>query len=77
MRIVFLLLGLVLACTAPAYADSDTRPLFKLPQEIEFTGPPDQLQSAVIFGDPTKPGALRAAVSPSARPQASTALASG
>jgi quercetin dioxygenase-like cupin family protein len=56
MRIVVLLLGLVLACAAPAYAESDTRPLFKLPKEIEFTGPPDQLQSAVVFGDPTKPG---------------------
>ena len=56
MRIVFLLLALVLACAAPAQAESDTRPLFKLPQEIQFTGPPDQLQSAVVFGDPTKPG---------------------
>jgi quercetin dioxygenase-like cupin family protein len=56
MRFAFLLLGLILAWTTPALADSDTRPLFKLPQEIEFTGPPDQLQNAVIFGDPTKPG---------------------
>lgn len=56
MRIVFLLLGLALACGIPASAESDTRPLFKLPQEIEFTGPSDQLQSAVVFGDPTQPG---------------------
>ena len=28
----------------------------KLPQEIEYSGAPDQLQSAVVFGDPTKPG---------------------
>jgi len=56
MRFVFLLLGLILACATPAFPDSDTRPLFKLPQEIEFTGPPDQLQNAVVFGDPTKPG---------------------
>jgi quercetin dioxygenase-like cupin family protein len=56
MRIVFLLLGLVLAATTPAYPEADTRPLFKLPQDIEFTGPADQLQSAIIFGDPTKPG---------------------
>ena len=56
MRFAFLLFGLVLAWTTPALAESDTRPLFKLPQEIEFTGPPDQLQNAVIFGDPTKPG---------------------
>jgi hypothetical protein len=52
MRFVFLLLGLVLAATTPAYPEADTRPLFKLPQDIEFTGPPDQLQSAIIFGDP-------------------------
>ena len=56
MRFIVLLLGLILACATPALADSDTRPLFKLPQEIEFSGPPDQLQSAVVFGDPTKPG---------------------
>ena len=56
MRFVSLLLGLVLACATPALADSDTRPLWKLPQEIEFTGPSDELQSAVIFGDPPKPG---------------------
>jgi quercetin dioxygenase-like cupin family protein len=56
MRFAFLLLGLVLTWTSPALAESDTRPLFKLPQEIEFSGPPDQLQNAVIFGDPTKPG---------------------
>ena len=28
----------------------------KLPQEIEYTGAADQLQTAVVFGDPTKPG---------------------
>ncbi|MBV9631948.1 MAG: hypothetical protein JO230_27895, partial [Xanthobacteraceae bacterium] len=56
MRFAFLLLGLVLGCAAPASAESDTRPLFKLPQEIEFSGSPDQLQNAVVFGDPTKPG---------------------
>jgi len=43
MRLVFLLLGLVLAATTPAYPEADTRPLFKLPQDIEFTGPSDQL----------------------------------
>jgi quercetin dioxygenase-like cupin family protein len=55
MRFLFLL-GLILACATPAYAEADTRPLFKLENDIEFTGPPDQLQSAVVFGDPTKPG---------------------
>ena len=71
------LLGLVLAATTPAHPEADTRPLFKLPQDIEFTGPPDQLQTAVIFGDPTKPGLYVEAVSPSARPQASATLAPG
>src|SRR6478736_3094869 len=56
MRFIVLLLGLVLAATTPAYPEADTQPLFKLPQDIEFTGPSDQLQTAVIFGDPTKPG---------------------
>jgi uncharacterized RmlC-like cupin family protein len=51
------LLALIGAGVAsPAFAESDARPLIKLPQEIEFTGAPDQLQTAVVFGDPTKSG---------------------
>jgi quercetin dioxygenase-like cupin family protein len=56
MRLVCLLLALVIAPLSPAFADADARPLMKLPQEIEFSGPADQLQTAVVFGDPTKPG---------------------
>lgn len=45
----------------PATGDKNTSNinavlLMKLPQEIEYSGAPDQLQSAVVFGDPTKPG---------------------
>src|SRR5262249_18319304 len=52
-----LLLSLLFAALAsPASADSDARPLTLLPGDIEFTGAGNELQSAIIFGDPTKPG---------------------
>jgi quercetin dioxygenase-like cupin family protein len=47
---------MVVAAARPALAEADDRPLMKLPQEIEYSGAPDQLQSAVVFGDPAKPG---------------------
>jgi hypothetical protein len=53
---ICLLLCLVAGLAQPAFAEADDRPLMKLPQEIEYSGAPDQLQSAVVFGDPTKPG---------------------
>ena len=55
-RMICLLLCLVAGLAQPAFAEADDRPLMKLPQEIEYSGAPDQLQSAVVFGDPTKPG---------------------
>jgi quercetin dioxygenase-like cupin family protein len=55
-RLIYLLLALVVAPLSPAFAEADARPLMKLPQDIEFSGAADQLQSAVVFGDPTKPG---------------------
>jgi quercetin dioxygenase-like cupin family protein len=54
--ILLLLILAVAGLTSPAFAEADARPLMKLPQDIEYTGAADQLQSAVIFGDPTKPG---------------------
>ena len=57
IRTFFLLLGLVLGTlSSPARADSDARPLTLLPGDIEFTGAGNELQTAVIFGDPAKPG---------------------
>src|SRR5262245_21445660 len=55
-RLVCLLFALVVAAPSLAHAEADARPLMKLPQDIEYTGAADQLQSAVGFGDPTKPG---------------------
>ena len=56
-KTISLVLGLMLAGLAsPGLAEPDVRPLFKLPQDITYSGAPDQLQSVVIFGDPTKPG---------------------
>jgi quercetin dioxygenase-like cupin family protein len=56
LRLRLVVLLLVAAWAAPALAEADDRPLMKLPQEIEYSGAPDQLQTAVIFGDPNKPG---------------------
>ena len=56
-RLTGLLVGLIVAAlSSPALAESDARPLTLLPQEIEFTGAGNELQNAIIFGDPTKPG---------------------
>jgi quercetin dioxygenase-like cupin family protein len=55
-RTICLLLGLIVALERPAFAEADDRPLMKLPQEIEYSGAPDQLQNAVVFGDLAKPG---------------------
>jgi quercetin dioxygenase-like cupin family protein len=45
------------AWTATVYAQS-AQPVVKLPTEIEFKAPlsPGGTQSAVLYGDPTKPG---------------------
>jgi quercetin dioxygenase-like cupin family protein len=45
------------ACTATAYGQS-AQPVIKLPNEIEFTSPvsPATIQTAVVYGDPTKAG---------------------
>src|SRR5262245_38463366 len=43
--------------SVPAYAQSTGTGVFKLPQDIEFKGPLAGVpQSAVLYGDPTKPG---------------------
>ena len=55
-RTICLVLGLIVTGLSATLAEPDIRPLTKLPQEIEYTGAPDQLQSTVIYGDPTKPG---------------------
>jgi len=51
----------VALCTAgisvSAYAQSTGTGVLKLPQDIEFKGPlAGAPQSAVLYGDPTKPG---------------------
>lgn len=46
----------VAAFSTPTYAESDARPLIKLPQDVEFKGAPQELKTATLFGDPTKPG---------------------
>jgi quercetin dioxygenase-like cupin family protein len=50
-----------------AVAD-DTR-IVKLPQDISFTGPPEGVQIAVLYGDPAKPGlyVLRLKLAPGAK----------
>jgi len=55
-QMILLLLGLIAGVAQPAFAEADDLPLMKLPQEIEYSGPPDQLQTALVFGDPAKPG---------------------
>ncbi len=50
-------MGLIFAALSSlALAESDARPLTLLPQEIEFAGAGNELQTAIVFGDPTKPG---------------------
>ena len=45
-RAIPLLLALLVAVAVrPAFAEADDRPLMKLPQDIEYSGPPDQLQN--------------------------------
>jgi quercetin dioxygenase-like cupin family protein len=55
-QMILLLLGLIAGVAQPAFAEADDLPLMKLPQEIEYSGPPDQLRTALVFGDPAKPG---------------------
>jgi hypothetical protein len=40
----------------PASAQSIGTSVLKLPQDIEFKGPADKPQTAILYGDPTKPG---------------------
>jgi quercetin dioxygenase-like cupin family protein len=40
----------------PASAHSIGTSVLKLPQDIEFKGPADKPQTAILYGDPTKPG---------------------
>lgn len=45
------------AICASAYAQSTDTSVIKLPQDIEFKGPlTGAPQTAVLYGDPTKPG---------------------
>jgi quercetin dioxygenase-like cupin family protein len=48
----------LLACHATAAYSQHAESVTKLPNEIEFKSPvgPTNLQSAVLFGDPSKPG---------------------
>ena len=57
IRRCFLALAL-LACNAAAGYTQTTESIIKLPNEIEFKSPvtPSNLQSAVLFGDPSKAG---------------------
>ena len=52
-----IVIGAVLATTA-AYSQSADTSVLKLPQDIEFKAAPVQgaPQTAVLYGDPTKPG---------------------
>jgi quercetin dioxygenase-like cupin family protein len=47
-----------LACNATGAYAQNTESVIKLPNEIEFKSPvsPTNLQTAVLFGDPSKPG---------------------
>ena len=48
--------GLVLS----AYAQGEGASVLKLPQDIEFKGPATGApQTAILYGDPTKPGGIR------------------
>jgi len=42
--------------SASAHAQSTATNVLKLPQDIEFNGPTGKPQTAVLYGDPTKPG---------------------
>jgi hypothetical protein len=43
-----------------AYAQSEGAGFLKLPQDIEFKGPATGApQTAILYGDPTKPGIVR------------------
>ena len=39
-----------------AYAQSSDTSVLKFPQDMEFKGPAGKPQTAVLYGDPTKPG---------------------
>lgn len=45
-----------LACSATSQAQDMSTPLTKLPNEIEYKGLAAAPQTAVLFGDPSKPG---------------------
>lgn len=47
---------LALACSATSQAQDMSTPLTKLPNEIEYKGLAAAPQTAVLFGDPSKPG---------------------
>jgi quercetin dioxygenase-like cupin family protein len=56
IALVALLAGLGFALTA-SYAQAPTTGVLKFPQEMEFKGPLGGApQTAILFGDPTKPG---------------------
>jgi hypothetical protein len=56
MKFSFLIaLGIILASTT-TYAQNSGTAVLKFPQDIEFKGPADKPQTAILYGDPTKPG---------------------
>ena len=55
--IAYLLLAVCTAgVSASAQAQTTGTSVLKLPQDIEFKGPPGKPQTAVLYGDPTKAG---------------------
>jgi hypothetical protein len=61
-----------------AYAEGTDTSVLKLPQDIEFKGPlTGAPQTAVLYGDPTKPGVFVTRVKFSAGLEGYAALASG
>jgi quercetin dioxygenase-like cupin family protein len=66
--IAFGLLSASLFLGANLAVADDTR-IVKLPQDISFTGPPEGVQIAVLYGDPAKPGlyVLRLKLAPGAK----------
>lgn len=56
-RIAYLLLAVCMAgMSASAHAQGAGTNVLILPQDIEFKGPTGKPQTAVLYGDPTKPG---------------------
>lgn len=57
VRIAYLLLVVCTAgMSASAHAQGTAANVLILPQDIEFKGPTGKPQTAVLYGDPTKPG---------------------